>query len=67
MEYILTRIADDQLELNSKLDEISDFIKSGNITNVELSQQRLVEMQVSAMVLYNEILKDRISLLTNNK
>ena len=67
MEYILTRIADDQLELNSKLDEISDFIKSGNITNVELSQQRLVEMQVSAMVLYNEILKNLISLLTNNK
>ena len=67
MDNFLTRLVDEQLELQSKLDKLSSFISSGNISNVELDQQRLLKMQVSAMVLYNEILKDRISLLTNNK
>lgn len=67
MDNFLTRLVDEQLELQSKLDKLSSFISSGKISNVELDQQRLLKMQVSAMVLYNEILKDRISLLTNNK
>ena len=67
MNDFLTRLVDEQLELQSKLEKLSDFISSGKISNVELDQQRLLKMQVSAMVLYNEILKDRISLLTNNK
>ena len=67
MDNFLTRLVDEQLELQSKLEKLSDFISSGKISNVELDQQRLLKMQVSAMVLYNEILKDRISLLTNNK
>ena len=67
MNDFLTRLVDEQLELQSKLEKLSDFISSGRIANVDLDQQRLLKMQVSAMVLYNEILKDRISLLTNNK
>jgi len=67
MDNFLTRLVDEQLELQSKLDKLSSFISSGKISNVELDQQRLLKMQVSAMALYNEILKDRISLLTNNK
>lgn len=67
MDNFLTRLVDEQLELQSKLDKLSSFISSGKISNVELDQQRLLKMQVSAMVLYNEILKDRILLLTNNK
>ena len=67
MNDFLTRLVDEQLELQSKLERLSDFISSGRIANVDLDQQRLLKMQVSAMVLYNEILKDRISLLTNNK
>lgn len=67
MDNFLTRLVDEQLELQSKLEKLSSFISSGNISNVELDQQRLLKMQVSAMVLYNEILKDRILLLTNNK
>lgn len=67
MNDFLTRLVDEQLELQSKLEKLSDFISSGKIANVDLDQQRLLKMQVSAMVLYNEILKDRISLLTNNK
>ncbi len=61
MDNFLTRLVDEQL------DKLSSFISSGKISNVVLDQQRLLKMQVSAMVLYNEILKDRISLLTNNK
>ena len=67
MDNFLTRLVDEQLELQSKLDKLSSFISSGKISNVELDQQRLLKMQVSAMVLYNEIMKERISLLTNNK
>ena len=67
MNDFLTRLVDEQLELQSKLEKLSDFISSGKIANVDLDQQRLLKMPVSAMVLYNEILKDRISLLTNNK
>lgn len=67
MDNFLTRLVDEQLELQSKLDKLSSFISSGKISNVDLNQQRLLKMQVSAMVLYNEILKDRMSLLTNNK
>lgn len=67
MNDFLTRLVDEQLELQSKLEKLSDFISSGKIANVDLDQQRLLKMQVSAMVLYNEILKDRILLLTNNK
>ena len=67
MDNFLTRLVDEQLELQSKLEKLSSFISSGKISNVDLNQQRLLKMQVSAMVLYNEILKDRMSLLTNNK
>ena len=67
MNDFLTRLVDEQLELQSKLEKLSDFISSEKIANVDLDQQRLLKMQVSAMALYNAILKDRILLLRNNK
>lgn len=67
MNDFLTRLVDEQLELQQRFDELSSFSASGRIGGLEPPHRRLVRMQLSAMSLYNEILKDRILLLTNNK
>lgn len=38
MNDFLTRLVDEQLELQSKLEKLSDFISSGKIANVDLDQ-----------------------------
>lgn len=60
MENFKTRLVNEQLELEEKLNKLNDFNQSKKAEVIDPIQRNLLIIQASAMYTYNEILKTRI-------
>jgi hypothetical protein len=60
MENFKTRLINEQLELEEKLNRLNDFNQSEKAEVIDPIQRNLLIIQAGAMYTYNEILKTRI-------
>lgn len=63
MSDFKTRLIDEQLELEEKLNKLNDFNQSEKANDIDPVQKDLLLVQAGAMYTYNECLKARISRL----
>jgi hypothetical protein len=68
MSDFLSRLLDEQEELQEKLDKLYYFVALDSLKSVSEKQQRLLEEQLRHMNAYNNVLLERIEDLSpNNK
>lgn len=63
MSDFKTRLIDEQIELEEKLNKLNDFNQSEKVNDIDPVQKDLLLVQAGAMYTYNECLKARISRL----
>lgn len=63
MEDFKTRLINEQLELEEKLNKLNEFNQSEKAETIDPIQRDLLIIQAGAMYTYNEILKTRIERL----
>ena len=63
MEDFKTRLINEQLELEEKLNKLNDFNQSEKAETIDPIQRDLLIIQAGVMYTYNEILKTRIEKL----
>ena len=63
MSDFKTRLIQEQLELEEKLNKLNDFNQSDKVNNIDPIQKDLLLIQAGAMYTYNECLKARIAIL----
>lgn len=63
MEDFKTRLINEQLDLEEKLNKLNDFNQSEKAETIDPIQKDLLIIQAGVMYTYNEILKTRIKRL----
>ena len=63
MSDFKTRLVQEQVELEEKLNKLNDFNQSDKVNSIDPIQKDLLLIQAGAMYTYNECLKARISKL----
>ena len=63
MSDFKTRLVQEQVELEEKLNKLNDFNQSDKVNSIDPIQKGLLLIQAGAMYTYNECLKARISKL----
>lgn len=60
MSDFKTRLVEEQLQLEEKLDKLDSFILSDNFNKIDNVQKALLKVQATAMNTYNQCLKRKI-------
>lgn len=63
MSDFKTRLAEEQAQLEEKLNKLNDFNQSEKVKEIDPVQKDLLLVQAGAMYTYNECLKARIARL----
>ena len=63
MSDFKTRLVEEQVQLEEKLDKLGSFILSDNFNKIDNVQKALLKVQATAMNTYNQCLKERLERL----
>jgi len=63
MSDFKSRLNDEKVELDSKIEKLDSFLESDNVKNIDSVQVSLLNIQSQAMKTYSQILLERITLL----
>ena len=63
MSDFKTRLIDEQVQLEEKLNKLDNFLMSEKINDVDDVQKALLQVQATAMNTYNQCLKERLERL----
>lgn len=63
MEDFKTRLVEEQAQLEEKLNKLDNFIVSEKFNDIEDTQRALLQVQATAMNVYNQCLKERLERL----
>lgn len=63
MSDFKSRLNDEKVELDSKIEKLDSFLKSDNVKNIDSIQFSLLNVQSQVMKSYSQILLARIELL----
>ncbi|AXQ62691.1 shock protein C [Bacteroides phage PhiCrAssBcn1] len=63
MSDFKTRLVEEQVQLEEKLNKLSSFILSDNFNKIDDVQKALLQVQATAMNTYNQCLKERLERL----
>lgn len=63
MSDFRTRLVDEQVQLEEKLDKLDNFLMSNKVSEVDDVQKALLHVQATAMNAYLQCLKERIERL----
>lgn len=63
MSDFKSRLNDEKVELDSKIEKLDSFLKSDNVKNIDSVQFSLLNVQSQVMKTYSQILEERITLL----
>ena len=63
MSDFKTRLVEEQVQLEAKLNKLNDFNQSEKVKEIDPIQRDLLIIQAGAMYTYNECLKARIARL----
>ena len=67
MEPFHARLIEEQVQLQERVDKLTEFFKSDKITLIDNVQSSLLHAQIFAMSAYNQILIERIKWLNGGK
>lgn len=63
MSTFLERLSLEESELSEKIVKLDAFVNGENFKNIDSTQQRLLKIQLKAMLTYSECLAMRLELL----
>lgn len=63
MSDFKTRLVEEQVQLEEKLNKLDSFILSDNFNKIDNVQKALLKVQATAMNTYNQCLKERLERL----
>ena len=63
MSDFKTRLVEEQVQLEEKLDKLDSFILNDNFNKIDNVQKALLKVQATAMNTYNQCLKERLERL----
>lgn len=63
MSDFKTRLAEEQEQLEEKLNKLNAFLESEKVNEIDLIQKDLLRIQAGAMYTYNEVLIARLDRL----
>jgi hypothetical protein len=63
MSDFKTRLVEEQVQLEEKLNKLDSFILNDNFNKIDNVQKALLKVQATAMNTYNQCLKERLERL----
>ena len=63
MSDFKTRLVEEQVQLEEKLNKLNSFILNDNFNKIDNVQKALLKVQATAMNTYNQCLKERLERL----